>query len=101
GGVMQIAPELNNTAVMRVLLRHVRTGYYYNGRQEWVVEKSEASHARSIEQALQMIINDQLDGMSLIIIYDESGAEEVLDLSCEDSNTPIIPLCEVTGAGAK
>jgi len=68
---------------MRIFLRHTRTGYYYRGRSEWTAEEVDAGNFENIEKALCMIIRDKLDGMSLVICYDENGAKQVFDLSEE------------------
>ena len=68
---------------MRILLRHERTGHYYCGNSEWVTQVGDASAFQTIEQALQTINQDGLDGMSVVLIYDDSGREEVLDASGE------------------
>ncbi len=74
--------------VVRVLLRHNRTGHYYRGNFEWAVPETDATDFGSIEHALEVIASDTLDGMSLVIRYDASGCEQVFDLS-EDSRTPL------------
>ena len=68
---------------MKVLLRHLRTGYHYNGNCDWVAEAASATDFQNIEGALQAIIRDRLDGMSLVISNDENGPEQVFDLSCD------------------
>ncbi len=65
---------------MTVFLRHVRTGHYYRGNYEWVVQQSDARDFGSIEHALELVAADKLDGMSLVIRYDESGRVQVFDL---------------------
>jgi hypothetical protein len=72
---------------MKVFLRHRRTGHYYRGNLEWVTAREAANDFKSIERALQMIISDKLDGMSLVILWDESGKEQVFDLSSESPQT--------------
>jgi hypothetical protein len=57
---------------MKVFLRHERTGHYYCGNCEWVTELDDANHFQTIEQAQQAINQDKLDGMSLVMIHDES-----------------------------
>jgi hypothetical protein len=66
---------------MRVLLRHVRTGHYYRGNNEWSLERDDAVDFRGIERALEIITRDNLQGMSIVVRYDESGSEQVFDLS--------------------
>jgi len=68
---------------MRVFLRHVLTGHFYIGNFEWVAAQADARHFPSIERALQVIINDKLDRMSLVIRADDSESEQVCDLSNE------------------
>ena len=65
---------------MRVFLRHFRTGHYYIGNSEWVVQQSDARDFRNIEQALEAIANDKLDGMAVVLRHAEGGPEQVLDL---------------------
>ena len=66
---------------MRVLLKHSLSGYYYMGGAEWTTEPRDAGDFHNIEQALRMIVQDKLDQMSVAIRYDESGAEQIFDLS--------------------
>ena len=68
---------------MKVFLRHERTGHYYCGNSEWVTELSDATPFETIEQAQQAINQDKLDGMSLVMIHEESGTQEIFDPSCE------------------
>jgi hypothetical protein len=70
---------------MRVFLRHLQTGYFYNGNLEWVAAQVDARHLPTIERALQVIIQDKLNHMSLVIRYDDSGVEQVFDLSDEQA----------------
>jgi hypothetical protein len=86
---------------MRILLRHVRTGYYYNGRRTWVAPKEDAGYVRSLEQALQVIIKERLEGMSLVILHEKTGTEQILDLSSENSDTTIMPASEVIDFASK
>jgi hypothetical protein len=51
------------------------------GDFEWTAEPRDAGDFHDIEQALRMIVQDKLDRMSVVIRYDESGAEQVFDLS--------------------
>ena len=68
---------------MKILLRHVRTGYHYNGNCDWVAEADSATDFRNIEGALQAIIRDRLDGMSLVVSDNENGREQIFDLSSD------------------
>ncbi len=68
---------------MRVFLRHTRTRYYYRGAYEWVTEQGYATDFGTIERSLQVIIHDHLDGMSLVICYDERGPEQIFDLATD------------------
>lgn len=74
---------------MRVFLRHVKTGYFYNTNFEWVSSQIDARHFPNIERALRCIIRDKLEGMSLVIRYDDSGSEQVFDLS--DDHPAVFP----------
>ncbi|HTL55662.1 MAG TPA: hypothetical protein VL361_08275 [Candidatus Limnocylindrales bacterium] len=66
---------------MKVFLRHSRTGYHYNGKLAWVAPRQDATDFQNIEAALQVIIKDKLDGMCLVIIYEDGGPEQIFDLS--------------------
>lgn len=66
---------------MRVLLRHNRTGHYYNGNSEWAMEAADAKDHGSIDQVLEIVAAERLDGMSVVVRYDEGGREQVFDLS--------------------
>ena len=66
---------------MRILLRHVRTGHYYNGGMEWVSGVGDASDFGSVDRARELVTQDKLDGMSLVLKEEEGGREEVLDLT--------------------
>ncbi len=61
------------------------------GRSEWTTEARDAGDLNTIEQALRMIIQDKLDGMSIVIIYDEKGTEQVFDLSCDVPQARLAP----------
>jgi hypothetical protein len=60
----------------KILLRHGRTGYYYNGNSEWVAIEADAKNYDSIDAALEAAAEGKLDGMSLVIRYDKSGKEQ-------------------------
>jgi hypothetical protein len=61
---------------MKIVVRHVRTGHYYNGNDEWHASKADAKDFGTIEGALEAISSARLDGMSLIIQHDGSGPEQ-------------------------
>ena len=66
---------------MQVLLRHLKTGHYYRGASEWAMGKADAVDFGSLEQAMEIVAREKLDGMSMVVRYDESGKEQVFDLS--------------------
>ena len=61
---------------MRIVLRHVRTGHYYSGNDEWRASRADAKDFETIDAALEAIASARLDGMSLIIEHDQSGREQ-------------------------
>jgi hypothetical protein len=61
---------------MKIVVRHVRTGHYYNGNDEWQASKADARAFGTIDAALEAIAAARLDGMSLIIQHDQSGHEQ-------------------------
>lgn len=64
-----------------MFLRHVRTGHYYLGNSEWVVQFPDARDFGDIDKALEVVADDKLEGMSLVIRYDDSGREQEFLLS--------------------
>jgi len=66
---------------MRVFLRHIQTGHYYNGNCEWVVQAPDANDFGSIDNAINIVADEKLDGMSIVILHDRSGREQVFDLT--------------------
>ena len=68
---------------MKILLRHTRTAHYYMGKCSWTTELADAQSFKTLEQALQTIIRDGLDGMSLVIFHIGSEREQVFDLTSE------------------
>jgi hypothetical protein len=64
--------------VSRILLRHRRTGHYYNGNLEWVAVESDARDFKSIDTALTELADAQLDGMSLVLDYGRNRHQEFI-----------------------
>ncbi len=56
---------------MKVFLRHDRTGHYYNGNSEWVLELQDCRDFLSVNAALEAIVNDCLDGMRVVVYRDD------------------------------
>jgi len=83
---------------MRVFLKHTKTGYFYGGSFVWVAESADAADFQNIEKALRAIIQDNLDGMSLVIRYDEHEADQVFDLS---KDVPRLIPVEEEGSGTR
>ncbi len=61
---------------MKIVARHVRTGHYYSGNDEWQLSRTDARDFGTIEAALEAILSAGLDGMSLLIQYDDDGCEQ-------------------------
>ena len=66
---------------MRIFVRHIRTGHYYNGALNWVAARDDASDLGSIDRAVDVVAHEKLDGMSLVLVDEQSGGEEVFDFS--------------------
>ena len=66
---------------MRILLRHIRTGHYYMGNLEWTLEAKDATDFSTIDHAIDLVVHDELDGMSLIVRYPDSEYEQEFPLT--------------------
>ncbi len=71
----------------RILLRHARTGHFYNGALEWVLSDADARSFGTVEEALEIVARDKLDGMTLVIRY-ERGGEQQFDLQPPSAAKP-------------
>jgi len=69
---------------MKVLLRHTKTGHYYMGHYNWSTGPADAKSLKSIEEALGVIIRENLNGMSLVVFHNASDEGQVFDLASED-----------------
>ncbi len=65
--------------LVKVFLRHAKTGHYYIGNSEWVLQASDARDLESIEAAVDLAAADKLDGMVVVVHYPDG--EHVFDLS--------------------
>lgn len=73
---------------MRVFLRHVRTGHYFRGDSEWAMAEADAVDFGTIERAVEVVAGERLDGMSVVVRHDDSGAEQVFDLTDRPVRSP-------------
>lgn len=80
---------------MKVFLRHDRTGHFYNGNSEWVLELQDCRGFASVTEALAAIVNDGLDGMRVVVYRDDvETAREIprhlpIELESHDPHRPI------------
>lgn len=89
-GIRVFETEERGREGQEVLLRHVSTGYYYRGSQEWVLAPADAKSFPGTDDALEVVGAQGLDGVSIVPRPENRGSEWVFALS------PIV--AEETGA---
>ncbi len=66
---------------MRVLLRHMDTGFYYCGGYDWVDEVAGALDFGTVLKAATVALEQKLSKLTVVIRYDEPECEVALPLS--------------------
>ena len=65
---------------MRILLRHTRTGLYFEGPSRWTKDVEQAYDFRFIDHALQYAETWQLKGVELAFAFDDPACVTVVPL---------------------
>ncbi len=56
---------------MKVLLRNLRTGFYYRGNFEWTSERKKALDLQRTEEALKLAARFRLDEAEVVLAFDD------------------------------
>ena len=64
----------------RVLLRHKGTHLYHSGWGSWSVLPKTGTDFGSVEQAIQRARAEALDNVEIIVMYEEDGPGEVVQI---------------------
>ncbi len=68
---------------MKVLLRHTQTGLFYAGPEKWTEQSSEALDFQATDCALDRIWEAKLEGMEVLMHFDDPFFEIPLTLAGE------------------
>ena len=68
---------------MKVLLRHILTGNYYQGPSQWTTHPSQALDLKQMSAATQLAVRSRLQNVEILLCYDHPDYNIVLpvDLS--------------------
>ena len=65
---------------MRVLLRNIRTGFYYCGGREWTSDRMHALDLERTEDALKLAAQFRLEAAEVVLAF--SDPQDDLTLPC-------------------
>jgi hypothetical protein len=63
---------------MRVLLRNIRTGFYYRGGFEWTSDRDQALDLGRTEDALKLAAEFRLRAAEVVLAFDDPMDDVVL-----------------------
>ncbi len=63
---------------MKVLLRDIRTGFYYRTGPEWTGDKTEASDVGQIQTAITLALKARLERGEILLCYDDPSFDIAL-----------------------
>lgn len=64
--------------IVKVLLRDIRTGFYYRTGSDWTAEKAKAFDIGQIPRAVTLAVEARLDHAEILLCYDDPSFDLVL-----------------------
>ncbi len=70
--------QLGTGVIVKVLLRDMRTGFYYRKGSDWTVEKAKAFDLGQIPRAVTLAVEAHLDQAEILLCYDDPSFDLAL-----------------------
>ena len=69
---------VNSNEFMKVLLRNILNGWYYQGPSKWSPRQQEALDLAQLSWAVEMVFKERLENVEIVLCYDDPQYNVVL-----------------------
>ena len=73
---------------MRALIRDLQTGGFYTPDGQWAAERGKGCGFESIFQALAFAEDNELDGVEVVLTFDEPEKDNTVSLDLQSMSAP-------------